>query len=201
MKCPFHAFPKSYVIVVMLFVLIVTACGKEDSNITENETVYEVESVSEVESMSEMVSVPEADTTLLSESLSESEGKPEETIEKEESSDSQLENEFFRVKLKTHEEKSEDDGYGNVRDTLTVIFEFQNITDQTFYKNDEEILSGAVWEKTIYYPIEKWREYAENPFWIHYRLYDTNQNEIFSGGLYFEMDEDLNVIHTEIFTD
>ena len=151
--------------------------------------------------VSEMVSVPEAGTTLLSESLSESEGKPEETIENEENSDSLLENELFRVKLKSHEEKSEDDGYGNVRETLTVIFEFENITDQTFYKNDEEILPGAVWEKTIYYPVEMWREYAENPFWIHYRLYDINQKEIFSGGLCFEMDEALNIIDMEIFSD
>lgn len=105
----FHAISKRYALIVMLFVLSFTACGKEDSDITENETLYEVES------MSEMVSVPEADATLLSESLWESEGKPEETIENEENSDSLLENELFRVKLKSHEEKSEDDGYGNGR--------------------------------------------------------------------------------------
>lgn len=152
----FHAISKRYALIVMLFVLSFTACGKEDSDITENETLYEVES------MSEMVSVPEADATLLSESLSESEGKPEETIENEENSDSLLENELFRVKLKSHEEKSEDDCYGNVRETLTVIFEFENITDQTFYKMTRKFLPG---------------------------------------GLCFEMDEDLNIIDMEIFTD
>ena len=62
-------------------------------------------------------------------------------------------------------------------------------------------LAFAGWEKTIYYPVEKWREYAENPFWIHYRLYDINQKEIFSGGLCLEMDEALNIIDMEIFTD
>ena len=107
------------VVVILLFALILTACGKGD-------TV--------------------GATTPISESTAKIEVKPEETGDERENTNEQentnnrLENEFFRVTLKTWEQKAVDDGYGNVKDTLTIVFEFENITDQTYYKQDEEIL-------------------------------------------------------------
>ncbi|MGN0402405.1 MAG: hypothetical protein ACI4HQ_09130 [Acetatifactor sp.] len=165
---------KKCVIMLLLFAFILTSCGKED-------TV--------------------GATTPISESAAESDVKPEETGDKQENTDEHLENEFFRVTLKTWEQKEVDDGYGNVKDTLTIVFEFENITNQTYYKQDEEILPGACWEKKIVDSVERWKEYAGGRNWIHYRLFDTEQNEIFAGGLCFEMDEELNVINMEIFAE
>lgn len=165
---------KKCVMVIMLFAFVLTACGKEDAV---------------------------GATTPISESATKGEVKPEETGDKQENTDEHLENEFFRVTLKTWEQKEVDDGYGNVKDTLTIVFEFENITDQTYYKQDEEILPGACWEKKIVDSVERWKEYAGGRNWIHYRLFDTEQNEIFAGGLCFEMDEDLNVVNMEIFAE
>lgn len=168
------------VVVILLFALILTACGKGD-------TV--------------------GATTPISESTAKIEVKPEETGDERENTNEQentnnrLENEFFGVTLKTWEQKAVDDGYGNVKDTLTIVFEFENITDQTYYKQDEEILPGACWEKKIVDSVERWKEYAGDRNWIHYRLFDTEQNEIFAGGLCFEMDEELKVVNMEIFAE
>ena len=168
------------VVVILLFALILTACGKGD-------TV--------------------GATTPISESTAKIEVKPEETGDERENTNEQentnnrLENEFFGVTLKTWEQKAVDDGYGNVKDTLTIVFEFENITDQTYYKQDEEILPGASWEKKIDDSVERWKEYAGDSNRINYRMFDTEQNEIFAGGLCFEMDEELKVVNMEIFAE
>lgn len=111
---------KKCLFLVMSFLFLLTACGKGDSGITENEIVYEADSM------------PEVDATPILESVSKSEVRPEGTNDHQENTDLLLQNEFFRVTLKSCDETAVDDGHGTVRDYLTVLFEFKNITDQTF---------------------------------------------------------------------
>lgn len=111
-----------------------------------------------------------------------------------------LENEFFRASLSYRLQEKADDGYGNVRDILTLTFTFTNITQQTYYKNnDEEIAPGAAWQKTITDPTERWEKFAGENNWIHYALFDEERKEIFDGGLKFVVDEAFRVRDMELF--
>ena len=108
-------------------------------------------------------------------------------------------NDFFSAHLKEFE-IPEDEG-AQVR----VVFEFTNITDKTFYKNDDEIVAGGTWEKIITYPLDRWKGNAEEgtESWIHYDLYEDEkmQEQIYKGGLKFNVAEDLSVAGIELFED
>ena len=108
-------------------------------------------------------------------------------------------NDFFSAHLKEFV-IPEDEG-AQVR----VVFEFTNITDKTFYKNDDEIVAGGTWEKIITYPLDRWKGNAEKgtESWIHYDLYEDEkmQEQIYKGGLKFNVAEDLSVAGIELFED
>lgn len=110
-----------------------------------------------------------------------------------------ISNDFFSAHLKEFE-IPEDEG-----DQVRVVFEFTNITDKTFYKNDDEIVAGGTWEKIITYPLDRWKGNAEKgtESWIHYDLYedDKMQEQIYKGGLKFNVAEDLSVAGIELFED
>lgn len=113
-----------------------------------------------------------------------------------------LQNEFFRASLASLQLEKIDDGYGNEREVLTIEFEFRNISDQTYYKNDdEEILPGDTWKKTIIDNADRWQQYIGKQNWIHFFLCDGEHRKIFAGGLCFVMDEDLQIQDMELFVD
>ncbi|MCR4642889.1 MAG: hypothetical protein K5697_12795 [Lachnospiraceae bacterium] len=105
---------------------------------------------------------------------------------------SAVQNEYFSAALKSYEEDTEND-------MLTVVFEFTNITGEMYYKSDEEIPAGGSWERSIMYTTAQWQKFAGKDNWIHYDLYDKEQNPLFSGGLRFVMDDELNVTEMEVF--
>lgn len=172
-------------IAALLLAFTGTACGQEDTNTPEPTAPYTTTAASSE-------AIPPA---------SETEATEPETEQEPEDESGWLENEFFQARLKLLEENTTDDGYGNVQHSLTVIFAFKNKTDQTFYKNDEEILPGAVWEKKITYPVKMWEDEIGQRYWIHYQLSDADGNVLFTGGLCFEMDQELNVVNMELFSD
>ena len=110
-----------------------------------------------------------------------------------------VQNDFFSAHIKEFEIPAEEDG------TVRVVFEFTNITDKTFYKNDEEIIAGGTWEKIITYPLGRWKSNAEKgtESWIHYDLYEDedNQEQIYKGGLKFCVAKDLSITGIGIFED
>ena len=113
-----------------------------------------------------------------------------------------LQNEFFRASLASSQLEKKDDGFGNEKEVLTIKFEFQNITDQTYYKNDDEVIQpGGTWKKTIIDNADRWRQYIGKQNWIHFFLCDEEHQRIFAGGLCFAMDENLQMEDMELFVD
>ncbi|MCR4641809.1 MAG: hypothetical protein K5697_07255 [Lachnospiraceae bacterium] len=108
-----------------------------------------------------------------------------------------LENDYFSAELTEFDLPEGED------EMVTVVFEFTNITDKSYYKNDEEIPAGGSWEKRITYPLSKWEKDAakELDSWIHYDLYedDKMQEQIFKGGLKFSVAQDLSLGGMELF--
>ena len=88
-------------------------------------------------------------------------------------------------------------------DMTRIVFEFTNITDKTYYKNDEEIVAGGTWEKTIMYHGDKWTDMAGHDCLIHYDLYEDyeNQKQIYKGGLHFAVNDDLQIDDIYTFED
>ena len=107
------------------------------------------------------------------------------------------ENMFFSARLKEFTLPEDDAGM------VVVVFEFTNITDETYYKNGEEIVSGGTWNKTISYTKEKWKKMSEIENWIHYVFSEDSEgeNQIFRGGLSFLVAEDLNMTGLYVFED
>ena len=113
-----------------------------------------------------------------------------------------LQNEFFRASLASSQLEKKDDGFGNEKEVLTIKFEFQNITDQTYYKNDDEVIQpGGTWNKTIIDNADRWQQYSGKQNWIHFFLCDEEHQRIFAGGLCFAMDENLQMEDMELFVD
>lgn len=108
-------------------------------------------------------------------------------------------NDFFSAHIKEFEIPEDEDA------SVRLVFEFTNTTDKTYYKNDDEIIAGGTWEKIIIYPLKTWKSNAEKgtESWIHYDLYEDekNQEQIYKGGLKFNVAEDLSVAGMEMFED
>lgn len=121
-------------------------------------------------------------------------GKNDELVGMDESTET-CRNDFFSVRLKSREEDQE-------RKSVKLIFEFTNITDEVYFKNDEEIQPEATWEKFIYDSVDRWMKTSVGKDnWIHYRLFDERQQEIFRGGLCFRVDEDIQITYMELFAE
>ena len=105
-----------------------------------------------------------------------------------------VQNEYFGAAVKSVEEA---DGGA----TLTI--EFVNVSDQVYYKSDEEMKPGATWEKSITQPKEKWLAAAEKGTenWIHYEFYDKESKCIFKGGVVFKTDKNIEVKDMRVFTE
>ncbi|MCR5250982.1 MAG: DUF5067 domain-containing protein [Lachnospiraceae bacterium] len=117
-------------------------------------------------------------------------GAPEEEV---------ITGEYFSARIKEFELPDNDD------EMMRVVFEFTNITDKTYYKNDEEIAAGASWEKVVSYPLKSWKQDADKgrESWIHYDLYEDPgmKEQIFKGGLSFSVAEDLSVSNMYVFSE
>lgn len=121
-------------------------------------------------------------------------GENDELVGMDESAET-CRNEFFSVRLKSREEDQE-------KNSVKLIFEFTNIADEVYFKNDEEIQPGATWEKGIYDSVDRWKQTGVGKDnWIHYRLFDDRQQEIFRGGLCFRVDENIQVTYMELFAE
>jgi len=105
-----------------------------------------------------------------------------------------VQNEYLGAYVKSLEEA---DGGA----TLTI--EFVNVSDQVYYKSDEEMKPGATWEKSITQPKEKWLAAAEKGTenWIHYEFYDKENKCIFKGGVVFKTDKNIEVKDMRVFTE
>lgn len=105
-----------------------------------------------------------------------------------------VQNEYFGAYVKSLEEA---DGGA----TLTI--EFVNVSDQVYYKSDEEMKPGATWEKSITQPKEKWLAAAEKGTenWIHYEFYDKESKCIFKGGVVFKTNKNIEATDMRVFTE
>lgn len=173
---------------------LLTACGGKEK--TANESTVAAESQADKETLAN----EGADTEEKTQSV-DSEQAIEESVDEQDmegSEDSQgvdleafeLKNDYFGARFKEYQETDEE---------LTIIFEFVNITDETYWKGDEEIPSHGTWEKVILYPKTKWESLVGVNSWIHYDFNDAEQNTFFKGGLKFSVDENLQVSSMELF--
>ncbi len=123
------------------------------------------------------------------------ESDSEEARAEEKESGAIAENMIFRARLKEFSLPEGDEGM------VVVVFEFTNVTDETYYKNGEEIVSGGTWDKTISYTKEKWKKMSGIENWIHYVFSEDSKGEkpIFKGGLSFLVAEDLSVTGLYVF--
>ena len=111
-------------------------------------------------------------------------------------------NDFFGVKIVSCTVEEEDDPYSGAKtSTWMAEFEFYNLTDKTFYKNnDVEVPPMECWDKTIIDRVERIKPGSDN--WLHYTLYDTDRETLlFSGGVKFQIAEDYTILNVEMFDD
>ena len=194
---------KKYVVAILMAGITLAACGKDGTIPSVGGNDGEGAVLSEV--VSDMPSaVAEA---VAAERAAESAADPEEARTEEKESDSEearaeekesgaiAENMIFRARLKEFSLPEGDEGM------VVVVFEFTNVTDETYYKNGEEIVSGGTWDKTISYTKEKWKKMSGIENWIHYVFSEDSKGEkpIFKGGLSFLVAEDLSVTGLYVF--
>ena len=188
-------------LVLMLLGLMATGCGKEEAASGGDKPIE----ATVQEALPTVTKTPDESMPTPMEEETEDADTEEDDVEADgdgntedgEEEEAVLENEYFRASLKSFEIDKE-------TDMVSVVFEFENITDQTYYKNDEEIRPGAGWEKVVTYSTEQWQKGVGTKSWIHYDLYeiyDKDQEPFFSGGLCFSVAEDLTVTDMELFTE
>ena len=190
---------KKKAVFVLLAALCLAACGtREESKPAGQEEEQPVVTEEKKDQWSEKEEIPEEqeEADPAADDAAEDDA-PEEDTEDGDAAEiiqigTSVQNEYFSAALKSYEEDTEND-------TLTIVFEFTNITGEMFYKSDEEIPAGGSWEKTIMYTTAQWQKFAGKDNWIHYDLYDEEQNPLFSGGLRFVTDDELNVTEMEVF--
>ena len=197
---------KKFLIILTAMMFLLGGCGKSDEenadsaaetdvsgNVIEPETDEEDDKDSKddkktkdnKDSKDENDSVAEEDDESSAEEVTE-EPAPEYSFD--------VQNEYLGAYVKSLEEA---DGGA----TLTI--EFVNVSDQVYYKSDEEMKPGATWEKSITQPKEKWLAAAEKGTenWIHYEFYDKESKCIFKGGVVFKTDKNIEVKDMRVFTE
>ena len=184
---------KKYIAAVVLAAAFLSGCNKEETA-APADTDAEVTQVSD-----ETIQEPDTDATPAPDIIPEEPWPDEDpdAAEITEFKDELVHNDLFGAHL------VEFDLPEGGEEMVTLIFEFENITDKTFFKNDEEIPAGGSWEKTITYPREKWADMAGEACWIHYDLYEDGQmqTQIYKGGLKFTVSDDLQVSDISLFED
>lgn len=184
---------KKRIVAVLLAGILLTACSKDEIELTSGSNA----SNTTVVVPDDPVDIPAG--TIYEEA--EETPTPEDTAdpvgEKPAEEPNTLFNDFFAPSLKEFDLPEGED------EMVTVVFQFVNITDKTYYKNDEEIPAGGSWEKTITYPRKKWEGMAGEDCWLHYDLYEDSQmqTQIYKGGLKFTVSEDLQVTDMSLFED
>ena len=182
---------KKYVVAILMAGIALAACGKDGTvpSVWGNDGEGAV--LSEV--VSDMPSA--AAEAVAEERAAESAADPEEARAEEKEPDTIAENMIFRARLKEFLLPEDDEGM------VVVVFEFTNVTDETYYKNGEEIVPGGTWDKTISYTKEKWKKMSGIENWIHYVFSEDSKGEkpIFKGGLSFLVAEDLSVTGLYVF--
>ncbi len=169
---------------------MLTACTKEETAVQTTEVTQAVASPTAIPTQEVTPTEPEA-------ALESDPNEKPYDVEVKDFKEETVHNEFFSASL------TEYDPAANDEDMTTLVFEFTNITDKTYYKNDEEIVSGGTWEKTITYHGDKWAGMAGQDCWIHYDLYEDyeNQKQIYKGGLRFTINENLEIVDIDTFED
>ena len=191
---------KKQIILLMIAGALLTACGKEEPAAeAEKNVTAEIPEDTAVEQEEDNENTIEEDTKEkeeISETSKAAEETPDAGMEKPDPQEA-VKNEFFSACLKEFAVPEDEE------EMVTVIFEFTNITDKTYYKNDEEIAAGRSWEKNIFYTKKKWADLAGTECWIHYDLYEDadDQQQIYKGGLKFTVADDLTVADIETFED
>lgn len=83
------------------------------------------------------------------------------------------------------------------------MFEITNLSDYTVckYVGEETYAPGESWERKILDRKSRWEKLILKDNWVHFNLFNENEEKIFSGGFKFVLDEDLQVRDLEIFDD
>ena len=189
---------KKYVVAILMAGIALTACGKDGTVPSVGGNDGEGAVLSEVVSdMPSAAAEAVAEERAAESATDPEEKKPdsEEARAEEKESGAIAENMIFRARLKEFLLPEDDEGM------VVVVFEFTNVTDETYYKNGEEIVSGGTWDKTISYTKEKWKKMSGIENWIHYVFSEDSKGEkpIFKGGLSFLVAEDLSVTGLYVF--
>lgn len=177
--------------------VLLTAC---DSHPTEDfgEIVHEVsESVSEAETAAS----EESSAFQTEESVEESTDESAEKILTTEGYF--VSNDFFSVSfvgmetLEAQYETEKEDP------NIKMIFKISNRTEHTICKNigEETYAPGEFWERTMIDRKSRWEKGAGKNNWVHFNLYDGNEEQIFGGGFRFVYDENLHITELEPFDD
>ncbi len=186
---------KKCITAILLAGVLLTACGKDAGDAAADSSAEIAAAADSRAGEAEKKADEAAEATPAPEetAVPDTEKTPTEEVEEPCS----LFNDFFAASLKEYDLPEGED------EMVTVVFRFVNITDKTYYKNDEEIPAGETWEKIISYPKKKWEDMAGDDCWIHYDLYedDKMQTRIFKGGLKFTIDEELKVTGMCMFED
>ena len=104
---------------------------------------------------------------------------------------------YFKAEIKTHEISK--DTYGN--ENLTIVFEFTNVFHDVMAVNGKPYNPNETWEKKITYDTDKCEDIIKNGGCINYAFSDSEMNKMFSGGLFFKLDENLDVVEYRGFVD
>lgn len=179
---------KKLIVISMLAAGFLTACAKTEPAVTATEVTQAAATPTELPAAT-------ATPTVYTEPTKPDMNEDPDDVEIKNFKEEIVHNGFFSACLVKYDLSENDE------DMTTVVFEFTNITDKTYYKNDEEIVPGGTWEKTISYPGDKWNNMAGDSCWIHYDLYEDAENtkQIFKGGLKFQITDDLMITDIDFF--
>lgn len=180
---------KKFLTAMILGITLLSACGKKEADVTASVAESVTVAKSSVEAAADQDNAQDVSKTE-SEAGDAGNATGEEAQAAVSYDEYELKNEYFGARLKSREETEED---------ITIIFEFINITDETFFKMDEEIKPGATWEKVVMYPKTRWEDMVDTDSWIHYELFDPDGNQFFAGGLVFKIDADIQVSEMDLF--
>lgn len=102
---------------------------------------------------------------------------------------------FFKAEIKTHEISKDSNG----NEKLTVVFEFTNVFHDVMAVNGKPYNPNEIWEKKITFDTDKCEDIIKNGGCINYAFYIMEMP--FSGGLFFKLDENLDVVEYRGFLD
>lgn len=106
------------------------------------------------------------------------------------SQEKQKTEELFTVQLDSREETDTD---------IVLHFLFQNSSNQSYCYSENAYEPGDTWERIIRVRKSDWTKEKKSPNFVHLDLSDADGQEIFSGGIRFELAEEFEIKDLEVF--